>query len=94
MSLNSGVTHVLDLYRSPVRRRYLVNKCLARTLECFEQEAVRRTRILAIGLHPHLIGVPQRWGDMARMLDLLQSRDDVCFMTGSQIADWFAAQTR
>jgi hypothetical protein len=29
---------------------------------------------------------------MERMVDLLQSRPDVCFMSGSQIADWFAAQ--
>jgi hypothetical protein len=28
MSLNSGVTHVLDLYKgAPVRRRHLVNLC-------------------------------------------------------------------
>jgi len=27
MSLNSSVTDVLDLYKSPVRRRYLVTSC-------------------------------------------------------------------
>ena len=41
-----------------------------------------------------LMGVPHRWGDMERMVDFLQSRPDVRFMSGSQIADWFAAQSR
>ncbi len=69
-------------------------KRLERTLEVFGREAKRQVRVLAIGLHPHLIGVPHRFGDMERMLELLQSRDDVCFMSGVQIADWFAAQSR
>lgn len=69
-------------------------KRLARTLECFERETSRQVRVLGIGLHPHLIGVPHRWGDMVRMLEMLQSRRDVCFMSGGQIADWFAAQAR
>ena len=58
----------------------------------FEREAARQTRILPIGLHPHLMGVPHRWGDMERMIDFLQARADVCFMTGSQVADWYTAQ--
>jgi len=67
-------------------------KRLVRTVECFERETARQTRILPIGLHPHLMGVPHRWGDMERMIDFLQARNDVCFMTGSQVADWFVAQ--
>ena len=67
---------------------------LARTIECFAQESTRQVRVLGIGLHPHLIGVPHRFGDMARMLDLLQARSDVCFMNGGQIADWFSGQPR
>ena len=46
-------------------------------------------RVLALGLHPHLIGVPHRIGYLAAMLELLMARDDTVFMTGSQIADWF-----
>lgn len=67
-------------------------KRLVRTVECFAREGKRQTRILALGLHPHLMGVPHRWGDMERMIDFLQARDDVCFMTGGQIADWFVRQ--
>jgi hypothetical protein len=48
--------------------------------------------VLALGLHPHLIGVPHRFGSFERMLDLLMASPAVTFMTGSQIADWYAAQ--
>jgi len=65
---------------------------LEKTLRLFQREATRQPRVLALGLHPHLIGVPHRFDSFERMLDLLQSTPGVCFMTGSQIADWYAAQ--
>ena len=61
----------------------------ADTLAAFEGELVDNPRVLTIGLHPHLIGVPHRIGYLARMIDELQARDDTIFMTGAQIADWF-----
>jgi hypothetical protein len=65
---------------------------LARTLALFEREATTHPRVLAIGLHPHLIGVPHRFASFERMLDLLMKSPQVCFMTGGQIADWYTAQ--
>ena len=64
---------------------------LADTLETFDGELAHNPRVLPIGLHPHLIGVPHRIGYLAKMLDLLGQRDDVTFMTGSEIADWYSA---
>jgi hypothetical protein len=46
-------------------------------------------RVLAIGLHPHLMGVPHRIGYLDKMLDLLMKRNDTIFMTGCEISDWF-----
>jgi peptidoglycan/xylan/chitin deacetylase (PgdA/CDA1 family) len=71
-----------------------MHKRLVRTVECFEREAKRQRQILAIDLHPHLIGVPRRSGDMERIVDFLQTRPDACFMSGGQIADRFVAQAR
>lgn len=48
-------------------------------------------RVLALGLHPHLIAVPHRIGYLHKMLDLLLARDDVVFVQGRQIADWFGS---
>ncbi len=62
---------------------------LADTVVAFDLEMKGQPRVLALGLHPHLIGVPHRIGYLHKMLDLLQQRDDVVFVQGGQIADWF-----
>ena len=65
---------------------------LKRTLALFVREAPKHPRVLAIGLHPHLIGVPHRFGSFEQMLDLLLQTPGVCFKQGHEIADWFSAQ--
>jgi allantoinase len=65
---------------------------LQRTVALFTREARQRPRVLALGLHPHLIGVPHRFGSFERMLDLLQNTPGVCFVQGADIADWYTAQ--
>jgi allantoinase len=64
---------------------------LEHTLRLFEREARDTVRVLALGLHPHLIGVPHRFHELERMLDLLSASEEVIFVTGAVIADWFAA---
>jgi hypothetical protein len=65
---------------------------LANTLHLFEREALTQPRVLAMGLHPHLIGVPHRFESLERMLDLLMKTPNVCFMTGESMAAWYTAQ--
>jgi hypothetical protein len=62
------------------------------TLRIFDIEKLQDARVLTIALHPHVMGVPHRADVLARCLDLLLARDDVVFVRGSEIADWFAAQ--
>lgn len=64
-------------------------KRLELTLRCFERECRDNPRVLAIGLHPHLIAVPHRIHELERMLDVLQASPDVLFTTGSRLCDWF-----
>jgi len=64
---------------------------LSNTVSAFDKEVSVNPRVLAIGLHPHLIGVPHRIGYLEKMVDDLLARDDTIFMTGGQIADWFLA---
>lgn len=63
-----------------------------RTLRLFERECERRPRVLALGLHPHLMGVPHRFGEFEDMLDSLLASSKVTFVKPLQIADWFEAQ--
>ena len=65
---------------------------LARTLRLFEAEAADNTRILAIGLHPHLIAVPHRFHELVEIVEALRASDKVAFVTGSQICDWYAGE--
>ena len=62
---------------------------LEHTLRLFEREATETVRVLAIGLHPHLIGVPHRFHELERMIELLEGSPQVKFVTGATIADWY-----
>ena len=86
LEINDSVIYAVERHSSPEMHRRLKD-----TLEVFDQELGREPRVLTLALHPHLIGVPHRIGYLAKMLDLLQIRDDTVFMTGGQIAEWFVA---
>jgi peptidoglycan/xylan/chitin deacetylase (PgdA/CDA1 family) len=65
-----------------------------RSLRLFEREVARdgQPRVMALGLHPHLMGVPHRFADFEAMLDLLAASGAVRFVTGSGIAQWYERQ--
>jgi allantoinase len=62
-----------------------------RSLACLDGELADGPRIITLGLHPHLIAVPHRIGELVAMIDALQARDDVVFVQPREIADWFVA---
>lgn len=66
-------------------------KRLEVTLDVLQREMEKQPRVLTLGLHPHIIGVPHRAYYLEKALDLLQRRSDAQFMTSSQMADWFVA---
>jgi allantoinase len=66
-----------------------MEKRLSHTLDLFEREATDDVRVLALGLHPHLISVPHRFHELEAMIDRLQASNNVLFTTGSAICDWF-----
>ena len=59
------------------------------TLKTFGPELKSNVRVLTLSLHPHLIGVPHRLPYLRECLKMLKSRDDVIFMNGSEILDWY-----
>jgi hypothetical protein len=44
---------------------------------------------MGFAIHPYITGVPHRIGLLERLLDALIARDDVVFMQGSEILDWY-----
>lgn len=64
-------------------------------LAFLRDEAVRRQagRILALPLHPWLVGTPQRIGALERVLDAIADTPEAWVATGAEILDaWEAAQ--
>lgn len=49
-------------------------------------------RVLTLGLHPHLMGVPHRLPDFESMLDRLQQHPMTRFVTGTTLHAWYAQQ--
>lgn len=84
LELNDSVIYAIERHASPEVYRRLTD-----TLEVLDWELRQQPRVLTIALHPHLIGVPHRLVYLQRMLDTLLDREDVIFVTGGAIADWF-----
>ena len=64
---------------------------LEATLAVLEREFEENPRVLSIGLHPHIAGVPHRVYFLEKALDLLMKRNDTIFVTSGEIADWFVS---
>ena len=64
---------------------------LSATLAVYEREIAElgQPRIITFGLHPHIIGVPHIAYYFEKALDKLMAREDVVFVTSSEIGDWF-----
>jgi len=88
VELNDSIIYAVEKHQSD---EFLMRT--QRTLELFRREAQKQPRVLTIALHPHLMGVPHRFGSLEKILDLLMGTPEVTFMTGAQIADWYRSQT-
>ena len=66
-----------------------------RAIDQFEQlyaDAADAVRVMALVVHPYIMGVPHRLRYFREALEHISARDGVVFWTGEQIADWYAAQ--
>jgi allantoinase len=84
LELNDSVIHAVENNPSNTMWSRLVD-----TLTTLDAERRGDPRCVTLALHPHLMGVPHRALYLERALDVLQARDDVVFVTGSRLADWF-----
>ena len=65
-----------------------------RALDQFEQiyaDAANSARIMALVVHPYIMGAPHRLKYFRRVLETISKKSDVKFWTGAQIADWYLA---
>ncbi len=68
-----------------------------RAIDQFDQlyaNARESARIMALVVHPYIMGVPHRLRYFREALEHIRSRSDVLFWTGEQILDWYLSVTR
>ena len=68
-----------------------------RAIDQFDElyaNARESARIMALVVHPYIMGVPHRLRYFREALEHIQSRSDVLFWTGEQILDWYLSVTR
>jgi peptidoglycan/xylan/chitin deacetylase (PgdA/CDA1 family) len=86
LEINDSIVYAVEKHATGEMARRL-----SHTLRLFEEECEDNPRVLAIGLHPHLISVPHRFHELVEMVDTLQASSEVAFVTGSEICDWYVA---
>ena len=63
-----------------------------RAIDQFEQlyaDAHASARIMALVVHPYIMGAPHRLRYLREALDHITARSGVVFWTGEQILDWY-----
>jgi peptidoglycan/xylan/chitin deacetylase (PgdA/CDA1 family) len=64
-----------------------------RAIDQFEQiyaDSVAGARVMALVVHPYIVGAPHRLRYFREALTHIRKYSDVWFCTGSEIADWYA----
>jgi len=67
-----------------------------RAIDQFEQlyaDAKESARVMALVIHPYLMGVPHRVRYFREALEHISRRPDILFWTGEQIHDWYVTQS-
>ena len=67
-----------------------------RAIDQFEQlydDATQSARIMALVVHPYIMGAPHRLKYLRQVLARIRDRRDVLFWTGEEILDWYLAQS-
>jgi allantoinase len=63
-----------------------------RAIDQFEQiydDAADSARIMALVVHPYIMGAPHRLKYFRSIFETIRKKSDVAFMTGEQILDWY-----
>jgi hypothetical protein len=74
-------------------QHHKASEYLERALDQFEQlyaDSKDSARIMALVVHPYIVGAPHRLKYYRQALEHIRKRDDVLFWTGEQIFEWYA----
>jgi allantoinase len=77
-------------------QHHKASEYLDRALDQFEQlyaDSRDSARIMALVVHPYIMGAPHRLKYYRKALEAIRKQSDVLFWTGGQIFDWYVAQS-
>ena len=66
-----------------------------RAMDQFEQiyhDSASSARVMALVVHPYIMGAPHRAKHFRRILEKISRLPDVAFWTGEQIYDWYLSE--
>ena len=58
------------------------------------QEGAESARVMAVSTHPYITGAAHRIKYYDKIFEYIQQHDDVVFMTGEEILDWYTEETK
>ncbi len=58
-------------------------------LDQLRHDSRHGARVMALVLHPYIMGAPHRLRHLRRVLEAVKARDDVLVWTGAEILDWY-----
>ena len=76
-------------------QHHKASEYLDRAMDQFEQlyaDSKESARVMALVVHPYIMGAPHRLKYYRKALENIQEYRDVVFWTGEQILDWFLGQ--
>jgi len=102
MTLDDGRTIIAMPYtqqlndKSAIERRFMTGEAFAQMIcnqfDVLYREGATSGRVMAIALHPYLIGVPHRIGALESALEYICKHDKVWKATGAEIAAHYLKQ--
>jgi len=75
-------------------QHHKASEYLERALDQFEQlyaDSKDSARIMALVVHPYIVGAPHRLKYYRQALEHIRKREDVLFWTGEQIFEWYTS---
>lgn len=86
LELNDSVVYAVERHATGELERRVTA-----SLEVLGREVAHEARLITVGLHPHLAGVPHRVGELRRILESLAEAPGSRFVTGTEIDAWYRA---
>ena len=91
------IPYQMDINDAMVWRHHVEADDFARMIidhfDTLWREGAEHGRVVCVALHPFIMGQPHRIRALERALRHIASHDEVWLATGSEIAEWYLAQT-